>query len=342
MPRFGIILAIIASIFLAACTPADEAPPTVGASSVADQPIALDWKLAEGETIAYHTAVTPLDNPSFELNWDEFFIWEESSNDEGSLADVAHRIQEGLSGALSDSVDYGMVSVLKPNEQGNVTVLMILDSLDFSADETDTTSETPPESTEEEDWQQQFTESIRKMQQDMIGTVQLRGEVAPTGEVTSFYLSNRQKNLLALFFEIPSHAVRVGDEWEIEFDCLEVGAGFIVKDANRLNQVTFSEVTTLPDGRRVAVLDYLLVESISGHSDSQMLANMSSATTDQIPVSMQCSFIGQGQFLIDEGRWHQFVGEMTINSDGFMMANSVQAMALVPMETVPPQYIGLE
>ena len=74
MPRFGIILAMIATVFLTACTATDEAPPTVGASSVADQPIALDWKLAEGETIAYHTAMTPLDNPSFELNWDEFFM----------------------------------------------------------------------------------------------------------------------------------------------------------------------------------------------------------------------------------------------------------------------------
>lgn len=58
--------------------------------------------------------------------------------------------------------------------------------------------------------------------------------------------------------------------------------------------------------------------------------------------TMTCSFLGQGRFLINEGRWEQFTAEMTATSTGWMEQNTTQQFVLTPLETVPPEYLELE
>lgn len=338
MPRIVIILALFVSMSIAACTSADEAPPQVGASSVSDQPIALDWKLADGETIAYLTAMKSIESPTIDFNFDE--LLEEGADTPGmAILDGLEQFAQLYYGTPQE---YNFISTLHLNERGNITVLMIMDSLTSVEEQPEMTFEPPSQDIGAEEWEQQLRDAVQRMQQDMQGTVQLRGEIAPAGEVTSFYLPDRQKNLLAIFFELPSQPVRIGETWELDFQCVEIGAGFIFTQSNRINQVTFSEVSTLPDGRQIAVLDYLMLESASGYTDSHLLSGIDGATNEPRAFSTQCSFVGQGQFLINEGRWHQLVGEMSISSVGILDSSQTQRFAITPLDEVPPQYIGLE
>ena len=56
---------------------------------------------------------------------------------------------------------------------------------------------------------------------------------------------------------------------------------------------------------------------------------------------MTCSFIGRGEFLIDQGRWAQLVGDMSIKSTGVMQSDNMQHLALMPLDNIPPKYVDL-
>ena len=177
-----------------------------------------------------------------------------------------------------------------------------------------------------------FAESTLAMQ----GTVQLRGAIHPEGSIASFYNNTEQNNLIALLFEMPEYPVTVGESWEIDFNFTSMGFGFIPENIYKNNHVQLSEITQTDDGHALAIIDYAIVESIEGEFTSSFNA------TEASTVSIFVAYIGQGQFLIDEGRWyHQLVGELTVSSSGFMSTNSTQTLALIPLETVPEAYTDL-
>jgi hypothetical protein len=278
------------------------------ACSSAGEPVVLDWKIADGEVLAYATAMNPVEKPTFSLNIENLF--------------GGDGIPEEVKGQLSSITlpqTASLISILERNARNNITVKMIVDSV--------TMGENPPEDA--------LSESMNQLMQRMVGTVQIQGEITPEGSIASFYLEQRQRNLLALFFELPSQPVRVGDKWALDMNCIEMGSGFAVNNAERINQVEFTALSSTPEGKPIAVLDYLIVESVDG-------TFVSAGSPEGASVAMTCSFVGQGQFLIEEGRWHQLTGEMAINSTGLMAANGIQPFALMPLAEVPQQYIDMK
>jgi hypothetical protein len=262
----------------------------------------LDWKIAPGEMVGYKTAMNQVDNSDPAMTFDFHKLF----SDEANL--------DGLSQALSSLSLPGsgsLISILQRNLHDNITVRMIVDEVNFAENQPD--------------------DVMSQLMQGMEGTEQLRGEITPEGTISSFYLENRQRNLLAIFFELPNGTVQVGDTWKLDFNCISMGAGFAADNAEKINQVKFTELTQTSDGKQVAVLDYVLAESVEGNFQLP-------GSNDTTPESMTCSFIGRGQFIIEEGRWEQLVGEFTLVSTGVMETNAVQHFALSPLEAVPEEY----
>lgn len=155
---------------------------------------------------------------------------------------------------------------------------------------------------------------ILKELQELLGGTQLRGRITPSGEITSFWLPQEQKNLLALFFELPSDSVAVGDSWELSgTSLLFVSGPFQVDEASRTNEVRLVDMEG-DSTRPVAVLDYDLRERIAGEFGH-----------------MAFEFRGRGEFDVAAGTWRRFGGRMSIESTFMGAQSSTQEFALDPM-----------
>jgi hypothetical protein len=95
-----------------------------------------------------------------------------------------------------------------------------------------------------------------------------------------------------------------------------------VKTASQENQVTFTKTATGPGGETVAVLDYKISEAVQG---TQVIPIFSE---ESMPASMKCTGIGQGEFLVEQGRWKQFSFEYNIEMTGFITSTIIQDFAL--------------
>lgn len=304
-------LFLFIGLLLAACSPQST---TLSVATLLPSPTSdsysLDWHIAADEVIAYTTVMSRIESAdtAVSLNFDEL------AADDTQLSDVLQQL-----GNLSAPQSTSMVSLLEVNQRGNIDVKLILTSVEFSSDQS----------------QNPVDEGMRQLTEQMQGTVQLRGEITPDGEIASFYLEQHQRNLLAMFFELPTVPVQVGDTWELDFNCVSFGAGFVADNANKLNRVEFASLSQTPDGKPIASLNYLLAENVEGHFQSSLGG-------EPMPTTMTCSFFGTGQFLIEEGRWQQFVGEFTLTSTGLMTSNNVQHFALMPLADIPQALLALE
>jgi hypothetical protein len=253
----------------------------------------LDWNIAEGDVVAYTFTTTSLSNT-------------------GMTIDPSEDLSLGTMQLPNTST---MIAVLTPNPRGTISVNLIVDSVETVESGDD------------------LGDAMNQLMEAMEGTIQLRGELTSEGEIASFWLEQKQLNLLSMLFEMPIGPVNVGDTWELEVRCISMGNGFIVENASRTNLVEFTEVSTTSDGRLVAVLNYLISESVEGSFDSPFSAEPS-------PASMTCLYTGQGRFLIAEGRWEQFSGQLSMQSSGFMDSNSTNQFTLIPLDEIPPSYLN--
>jgi hypothetical protein len=310
-----IAFVLIFAFLLVSCSTnsGDAQTEIIVTSAVPGDTVSLDWKLAEGEILAYRTTMNQIDAASaaITIDWESIF--------EGVPFNDASTPSANLLGNLSLPQVSSLISILEPNARGNINVRMVVGEM------------TPAENQSENAMNQTFSE----MMQEMEGTVQLRGELTSDGAIASFYLEQRQRNLLAMFFELPTQPVQVGDTWEIDVNCVSMGSGFVADKASRINQVELTELSTTTDGKPLAVIDYMIAEAVDGAFHSPL-------SEEPLASSMSCSFVGRGYFLIEEGRWQQFLGEFAIESTGIMASSVIQQFALFPLDVVPQEYLDAE
>lgn len=176
---------------------------------------------------------------------------------------------------------------------------------------------------------------MKEMMKKMEGTVQLRAEIDDAGAITSFYLEQRQKNFVAMFFELPKKSVKPGDTWSLDINFVAMGAGFICEKAARTNQVKLVSLTDTPDGDTLASMDYCIAESVKG----KLKVPMGEGSR---PVAMDMAFVGRGEFLVNKGTWRRLAGQMRIDSTGVMTTSQNQNVMMEPMEEVPKELLELE
>ena len=268
----------------------------------------LNWKIEENQPIAYNTAMEVSDCCAT-VDYDRIFNF--AGGDEGDGA--GSHFEEMFASLQKNQPTYSLISILEKKPDGNISVKMVLDNVEI------------PEQEAEDSMGQWYGQML----QSMAGTVQLQGDITPEGAIASPYLAQQQKNLLALFFELPVGAVKVGDTWPIDLICITLNsAQFTIENSDNVNQVTLKEITETPAGESVAILDYLIAESVEG----EMAPFFS---TESVPTTMKCSFLGRGEFLIEAGKWRAFSAEYTIQSTGIITADVTQQLALMPLDEVP-------
>ncbi len=175
---------------------------------------------------------------------------------------------------------------------------------------------------------------LEKLLKEMEGTVQLRGEVDDSGAVTSWWLQNNQKNLVALLCELPRNPVKPGDRWSLGVNLVQMGHGFVAEKAERSNLVRLAGVRKAEDGDVVASLEYLLSESVEGE-----FVRVPGQKGE--PSTMAMNVAGKAEFSVTKGAWRSFVLRMTTKATGLTKSDLSQDLALERLPAVPAELLKL-
>lgn len=275
----------------------------------------LRWRVPKGKVFALKTAISSVDSSkdnAIKFNLEEMF----KGMSEGDTP--SEEIKKALNGELRMPKDYSMVTVLKGEAKDTISIRMIMEDFDPPAQAEGLSGDT-----------------YQKLIDQMKGSVQLRGDITPSGSIRTFYLESKQKNLLSLFFELPQAPVRIGDSWELHVNLLSMGHGFICDAARRINRVTLVSLEPTDTEDQIATMEYTLFESAKGRF-------VLPGFDEDKPAGMSFSFIGRGRFSLRQGVWESFVGLMEIKGTGMMKVDTQQVFAMQPMAKIPEQYLKLK
>ncbi len=265
----------------------------------------LQWKVKKGGYVAYKTSMDQIGNKDktyLKFDLDKVF---DGDNFPESLQDEIE--------SLDFPTKTTATTIIEGISKDKLSFEMVVENVSFP--QTD-------KSNKFEEFAKQFN-----------GMVQLRGEINSKGEILSWYLEQRQKNLLAILVQLPHNDVSVGDTWELDFNLLSMGATFKAKKASRTNSAKLTSIEISSVGSKIAVIDYVLGESVDGY-----LFNPTSGK--EIPISFSLSFVGRGKFDIEKGHWLSFNGRMHSKSKGLMSSEGQQQMSLQLVTDVPESILN--
>ncbi len=272
------------------------------------QPIELKWKIGSEEQLNYTTIMSQVDSSEFEMTFGDFF-------------------KSGLDEIDSITGEFDSIFTLMSEEMLNQDYVTTLTNK--GKDVIDIVIATKPAEDEETNINNDDSnfddKSFFELYKTFSQGVMMRGSVYADGGVHSFWVVNAQKNIIALFFELPSKPVKIGDTWSLDINFIENAMNFVCDSSYRENEVKLSDIKIV-NGDTIAVLQYNIVEYIDGilNPPSLFMNNNSDMQT-----VMKYSYQGVSEFSISQGRWVSYYGIMSSEVSGFMSMNLKQKYALI-------------
>lgn len=271
-----------------------------------DQSVTLRWKLQPNEVLAYKTVMQEVDTSkvkNFSINLGGIFELLNKDSLNKSLSE-ANNFFQSLRKVVEDMP---LITRLSMKNEKVIDIEMSLDNKPSSKkNKTDSTAN-------------EMVDMIQKMS----GGVMLRGAVYADGGLESFYVKNDQRNLIALFFQLPNKPIKVGETWSIDVNFISMDQNFKCDTSFKQNKVTLVDVKNV-GSEKVAVLKYDLAEFVSGNFGNPMLT-----TSKESKTMMAMKYQAIGEFSLDQGRWTAYQGITTITSTGFMSQTSTKNFSLL-------------
>lgn len=265
-----------------------------------NQPVTLQWKIDKNEKLTYLTSMSEVDTASLKLDFEGLF---KSSSD--STKKSSNNSEVMLKHLRSMLRDYEYVSTLTNKNDKFIDIVMTGKPKKESEKESKKTDKHAPKNAETE---------VANMLKVMSQGVVLRGSVYPTGEIHSFWLKNEQKNLIVLFFGLPSKPVKIGDTWKADISFIANDQNFQCDSSFKLNEVTLVDIKK-QKGEKIAVIKYNIVEYVNGTFYNPFMNNAT-------PSMMHFSYQGMAEFSVDKGHWISYVGIVTLNATGAVNAKA--------------------
>ena len=138
---------------------------------------------------------------------------------------------------------------------------------------------------------------------------QLRARLSSSGDVQSFYLTQGQKNIPQLIFQLPRGRVEVGDRWPLDAQLLTVDSRYTHDRSSRSSWAQLVQLDAGANGEGVAGITFFAAESFEGRAD---LPDSSAAA----PFRLESTYVAYGELSLETGRWKRYLGELTQRSDG--------------------------
>lgn len=267
----------------------------------------LTWKIEKDQTLAYETVMTEIGESEFEMNFGGVFkdLSENSDEDESrkKSKEFFNKLKDfytntNLVTNLSNSVEFEDVF--------DVEMIAI-----------------PKEEKEEND------DEMTNMMNSMMKGIMLRGSFYKSGRLHSFWVKSAQKNLLSLFFELPTEGLKVGDSWTLDnVNFIGNDQNFKCLEAEKHNKVLFSEIVER-NKKKIAVLEYDILEYVSGDFNTPSFFGKEAENT---PTTMKFIYKAKAEFSIADGKWISYNGIMSLDATGALTSTQRQKFALVEQE----------
>ncbi|NOG45775.1 MAG: hypothetical protein HND50_11100 [Calditrichaeota bacterium] len=263
--------------------------------------ITLKWKLKTDETIGYKTAMEQVQSSDFEIDF----------GDNDMPKDEIKKVFEGLRKEFEKT---SFITTMQWNDRGNIETKMFTEGYKESESKPLDLKSFEPSS--------------------MMKGVMLRGEINENGQIQSFYLKSAQKNLIAMFFELPNKPVGLGDTWALGVSYLQFDQSFVCKSANSDNRVELIDIL-VEQNDTIVVLKYDISEHAEGFIKNPM-------TNKKVQTSLSMDFNGIAEFSVSEGRWTNYNGILETTQKGMMTGSSKQKLALIPLAELTKDMINVE
>jgi len=278
---------------------------TITAFGQKSEKVELNWKINSGDTLSYQTVMTEIDTSTVKFNFGGLF---DALSDSAENTDKAQKLFKEFNKSFNN-IDF--VTHLTNKKNGIIDIVMQTRPKENVEDvKTDTLNEKMAE--------------MMKMMQSMSQGVMLRGSVYETGGIHSFWVKSNQKNLIAIFFELPQNPVKVGDSWELEINLIANDQNFECDSAYKVNKVTLTDLKS-KNNETIAVLKYEIVEFVDGTFHSPSFMGKGGPTK----TMMKFNYQAVAEFSIDKGCWVSYDGIMSLEASGIMTSNIKKKFSLI-------------
>ncbi len=266
--------------------------------------IVLKWKLKPGEVLTYKTALDEIDTANFKSTTFNIGSLIKTLKDSSSDKKVDELVKE----FNKEFKNTTLISMLTEQRMGIIDIALRLDKKEISGDSTGDSASIA-------------AKEMLKYFQSLSKGVALRGAVNENGNVQSFYLKNDQRNLIALFYELPDKPIKVGDSWGLDIHFLSMDQNCVCDTSYRKNQVKFIGIKK--DGTEtIAILKYDIEEYVSGDYGSPM-------SDKSVKTMMRMTYNGIAEFSVEEGRWKNYNGIMSLTASGIMDSHTTKRVSLI-------------
>lgn len=261
-----------------------------------DTTVFLKWKLKPGEGLTYKTIMKEIDT----INHKDISMSGLSKAIGVEDKSLTIKIDEEIKKLNAELEDVGFLTHLTEKKKGVIDIKMFIKRDSIKA----------KKKTPDKDHFDLIT-----MMGAMSGGVALRGAINEDGTIQSFYTKGDQKNLLAMFFELPGKPVKVGESWKLDVNFISMDQNFVCDSSYKKNNVTLVSVENR-NGEHVAILKYNITEYVDGNFIGQHM-------------SMKMAFEGMSAFSIEKGQWVMYAGIMSIANTGMMAAQITKKVSLI-------------
>lgn len=280
---------------------------TLTAFGQKNQTVDLKWKIGTNEKLNYLTVMSDIDTSSIEMDFGGLFkaLSDSTINGLKESKSIFKKFNDAFK-----TLDY--VTTLSNKDNGVIDIVM-------------TTRPNEPIEETDIDTTDSNEKEVLKMMQSITQGVMLRGSVYETGGIHSFWVKSAQRNLIALFFELPTKPVKVGDKWSLDINLITNDQNFVCDSAYKINEVMLIDIKTI-DGEKIAVLKYNIVEYVKGNFNTPAFFGSDGG---QKETMMKISHQGIAEFSVDKGRWVNYDGIMSLEATGVMTANKQTKFTLI-------------
>lgn len=272
-----------------------------------DKAVDLSWKVAKGEPLVYTTIMSEIDSASTDMELESLFKAFPDSSDT-ALQEKKEFINRYTQ--VYKNLDY--ITTLS-TEKGDVIdiVMTSVPTVDLKHVVDDSTLLADPG----------FLQALEARNNEVV----LRGSVYPSGEIHSFWVRSNQKNLIALFFQLPTEPVKIGDKWPLTTHLINNDHNFQCDSAYYKNEVSLVDINTV-EGVTIATITYDIVEYVQGRVKT---ISVFQGDFEEVLTKMSFSYQATAEFSIDQGRWITYDGILSLTSSGALTVSKKTRYALL-------------
>jgi hypothetical protein len=265
----------------------------------------LKWKIQPNEILTYKTVMEEIDTANFQdlsMDFDGLFnLLNDSTN---SKTNDAKKFFSEINKSFNNN---GLITNLVLNKKGFIDISMSMkeksDKLSNDKDTADNVNK--------------FTELMKTV----TGNIMLRGAIFDNGSIQSFYVKNDQKNLIAMFFELPNRQIKIGDSWSLDINLVSMDQNFKCDTAFKKNNVTLIDLKKVGN-ETIAVIKYDILEYVLGDFNNPFAGSNKK-------TMMKMTYNAIAEFSIEKGRWSSYDGIMSLTASGVMTTNTTKKFALI-------------